>query len=42
MELFAFNPKDTPLSQRLSLSRDIIANEFDIESYLFDKYENEE
>ena len=38
MELFAFNPKDTPLSSRYSLSRDIIASEFDVESYLFDKY----
>jgi hypothetical protein len=42
IELFAFNPKDTALSQRLPLSRTIIRNEFDIDSYLFDKYDNEE
>lgn len=40
MELFEFDPKLTPLKDRFQLSNQIIIQQFDYESYLFDKYEN--
>lgn len=39
-ELFSFNPEDTSTMERYQLSRKIVFEEFDENSYMFDKISN--
>ena len=39
-ELFSFNPENTSIDERYELSKKIVFEEFDENSYLFDKISN--
>ena len=41
-EIFQFDPKKTALPLRHQLGNEIVIKKFDYDSYLFDKYDNED